>query len=434
MNGTEDQLEILLLGADATVGLAPLLSAFAAAPAISPTFVRMGKRREALSEKACAKALAAGKLGETTFLFLGRDSSPTAEYHFTFVPDEPIGVRLLAKIPLAVFAKGRGESPLAVAVVTLLRELSRATTPVYGYAHSLADRLLGDDPNAGDPDADKNVYEVYWANVYGSPMVDRIGRQRLERLSDVSGVTLEWLPGGGCLFTTRPGPADFASDAARQSQAATLAHLRPDVDGAVKLRELRRRSHDLAPVEAAFDADVAELLERTLELVDIAHRPAEVARLNAYHPPPVSERRQARGLLSDVADTDTEIERYRDRYAEQLAALLHRHVPDILEGDPAVLPAVDFHFWQSDYPRLFERTNIDTDLVPAVGAFIGEMLVRHLGGYWVPRRNLDEASVVIGDWAWLPFLRARHYLENRDGALDYSLTQFYRVASRSGSR
>ena len=52
------------------------------------------------------------------------------------------------------------------------------------------------------------------------------------------------------------------------------------------------------------------------------------------------------------------------------------------------------------------------------------------GGRWVPRRNLDEAYVALGDRAFLPFLRARHYLQSEQSVLDYSMSQFFREAER----
>jgi hypothetical protein len=137
-------------------------------------------------------------------------------------------------------------------------------------------------------------------------------------------------------------------------------------------------------------------------------------------------------LASDVGDEEAEISRYSDLYAEQLAALLRRDVPEVLEGGPDSLPRVDYHFWQFDYPGTFGREEIENDLVPAVGAYLGEVLVNHLGGRWVPRRNLDESQVVVGERVWLPFLRARHFLQTKASALDHSLTQFYRVAARAG--
>jgi hypothetical protein len=58
------------------------------------------------------------------------------------------------------------------------------------------------------------------------------------------------------------------------------------------------------------------------------------------------------------------------------------------------------------------------------------VMVRTLGGYWVPRRNPDEALVVVHGRAWQPFLRVRRHLQNEQAALDFSLTQFYRAAQR----
>jgi hypothetical protein len=431
MRETEDQLELMLLGAydpltDGVAGLTRVLSAFDAATALRPDAVRVGRSDEVLSDKALAKAVAKGRVGQTTFLELRRRATPAIEYQLTFVPDDPVGFRMQARLPLAAFSPAAGGDALASAVVACVRELARIVAPIHGYAHSLADLLQGSDPAAA---AAKPVEEIHWLNLYGRAMVDRIGRARLE---GVPCETLAWLDDGSCLFTTRPGPSDFAGAAARAAQAAARAHLRPELDSAAHRAELDRRSAALAPVAPAFDPDVAELLQLMLATVDVGHRPAEIARLNAYKPPPVAERVAADALPPfDVDDVDAAIERYRDFHAERLVALLHGEIPAIMEGDPAVLPMVDFHFWLGDYPRVFRRNDIDHDLVPAVGAFLGEMLVRHLGGRWIPRRNLDEASVVIGDQAWLPFLRARHYLEAREAALDRSLTQFYRVAARS---
>lgn len=58
---------------------------------------------------------------------------------------------------------------------------------------------------------------------------------------------------------------------------------------------------------------------------------------------------------------------------------------------------------------------------------------------WVPRRELDESAVLIGERAWLPFVRARHYgtsdpasgpTRSRDAVLQHSLLKLFRVAER----
>ena len=107
-------------------------------------------------------------------------------------------------------------------------------------------------------------------------------------------------------------------------------------------------------------------------------------------------------------------------FAEKLVALLHKEVPSVMEASPASLPLIDYHFWHFEYAAEFKREDIETDLVPAVGAYLGDMIIRNLGGRWVPRSRIDESQLILGDRAWLPFLRARHYLQFTQSALDYS--------------
>jgi hypothetical protein len=71
--------------------------------------------------------------------------------------------------------------------------------------------------------------------------------------------------------------------------------------------------------------------------------------------------------------------------------------------------------------------------VSAIGAYLGEVLVRHLGGRWIPRQKLDETQVLVGDRVWFPFVRAHRYMRSCQALLDYSLTQLYRVAARHRS-
>ena len=108
---------------------------------------------------------------------------------------------------------------------------------------------------------------------------------------------------------------------------------------------------------------------------------------------------------------------------------LHKEVPNIESFDSAVVPRVDYRLWRFGFAD-YDRKDVEADLVPAIGAYLALVMVKHLGGTLVPRRNIDEPQVVIGNRAYLPFLRARHALAARDAILDYSLTQFIAVAKR----
>ena len=90
---------------------------------------------------------------------------------------------------------------------------------------------------------------------------------------------------------------------------------------------------------------------------------------------------------------------------------------------------MDYHLWHNGWGKRLPDEEKEL-LIPALGAWLGMFLVHSLGGRWVPRRALDEAAVVVGDRAWLPFLRARHALQGRDAPLDFSCSQLFRVASR----
>ena len=121
------------------------------------------------------------------------------------------------------------------------------------------------------------------------------------------------------------------------------------------------------------------------------------------------------------------IDTYEGLYAEQLVALFHEDVPQVMEGTLEALPHLDWHLWHMRWGKNLSHEQRET-LVPALGAFLGRYLVDVLGGRWVPRKKLEEAAVIIGDRAWLPFLRARHALQNQEAPLDYSCSQLFRTA------
>lgn len=429
----DDRLDLLFLGADhlpadGAERIEEAVAVFASESELAPDYVLSGRRRLKLSAASLRKALSPVFEGEQRVLFFERKASPCVEYMFAFVPDSPVGFRMTAQIDYPALDASDSQPSLGAQVLRAVRRLGSLMTPLYGHAHSLADATLVNNPLFVNGEAELRVYEMYWLNLYGPEMVARIGRETLDSMPCAS---REWLDNGACLFTTSPDPADTLGQAAREAQAAAFVHLRPEQDFAAKLAQLEARSETLRPVTSTFDEDLAPVLERIIDCFDIANRPTETARLNALRPPPVAEWVPASAALPADVDVSKARDRYVNLYAEQLVALLHSKVPGMMQASPDVLPEIDFRFWLEDYPRFFARKDIDDDLVPALGAFVGQMLVEHLGGRWIPRSSLDEASVVIGDRAWLPFLRARHYFADRQSALNYSLTQFYKAAQRA---
>ncbi|MCP3136901.1 hypothetical protein [Pyxidicoccus xibeiensis] len=389
-----------------------------------------GKRRRQYSREAVWTALEERREEGSTACGLHRMTVPAVEVALSLVlpPRAPrLSVSLHAQ-PLSFFHESRCR-----AFVELVGAWASRYPVPYAMAHGMADRQLSGAPHYGRDaatsrrDGFDRIYELFWLNVFGPKLVETVGR---ERMLSTPAHRVEALPNGSILLVTWPTVADFASDAAREAQARAFVHLRPDLDFAPVLRTLRERSAALTPVEPRFHPDVAPLLARVPDAFAISERQRKISELNIFHPPDPDEWLPASAALpSDVVDTTRARAQYTD-LAERLVALLHTPVSSTFEATPESLTDIDTYFFHENFPETFHREHIDDHAVPAVGAYLGEVLVKHLGGQWIPRRKLQEAQVRVGDRAWLPFVRAHRYLRSRQALLDYSLTQLYRVAER----
>jgi len=319
-------------------------------------------------------------------------------------------------------------------------QMTRVWASHYPVTHALAHG--GDDAEeSGFPDFGREertarrdgfdqLYELFWLNVLGPKLVDSLGR---ERVLSTPAHRVEALPNGSVLLVLWPTPADFARDAAREVQARAHVHLRPDLDYSTVLGALRERSAALAPVEPDFPQGLAPLLSRLVDATPSHQRSRTISRLNAWRPPEPQEWRPAHAALPvDVPDEEAARAHYRS-LAEHLVALLHSDVPSVFHASPESLTDIDFYFWREDFPSTRLPDAIERLAVPALGAYLGEVLVRHLGGTWLPRQALLESQVLVGERVWLPFLRAHHALRSRQSLLDSSLSGLFLAATRHRS-
>jgi hypothetical protein len=390
-----------------------------------------GKRRRKYARTAIWKALEEERGDRIRTIGLYRTKWPVLEMllRLWFPPLTPqLDITVKVK-PLSFFA----EEERCRRLVELVRAWASRYLVTHAAAHSADDRELAGFPAFGREkkvwyrDGFDKIYEVCWLNVFGPKLVETVGR---ERLLSTPAHRVEALPNGCVLLVTWPTPADFASDAAREAQAHAHVHLRPDLDYATVLRALRERSAMLTPVEPRFHPDVAPLLSRVVDRIASHERPREIARFNAWRPPEPEEWLPADAApSSDVADPERALEQY-SLHAEHLVVIQHTEVPSVFEAAPESLTDVDFYFWRDDSPKRRMREVLDEHVVPAVGAYLGQVLVYHLGGRWIPRQKLMETGVLVGNRVWLPFVRAQRYLSSSESLLDYSLTQFYREAER----
>jgi hypothetical protein len=391
-----------------------------------------GKRQRKYSHPSFWKALEERRSERTSGLGLYRTKWPLLDMSLSlsFPPLLPPELNIIVKVkPLSFFT----EAERCHQFVKMVRAWACRYPVTHAWAHSSDDAQLAGAPDFGRgmqtsiQDGFDRIYEVFWLNVFGPRLVETVGR---ERMLSTPAHRVEEFPNDSILLVTWPTVADFASKEARRAQARAYAHLRPDLDFDTILRTLHERSAMLAPVEPRFHPDLAPLLSRVVDRTASHERQRRIAEFNAWRPPEPEEWRTADSALAPDVEN---LERAREHYstlAEHLVALLHSQVPSVFEAKPESLTDADFYFWREEFPASRLREAIDEHAVPAIGAYLGEVLVRNLGGRWIPRQRLEEAQVLVGNRVWLPFARARHYMRSRQALLDYSLTQFYRVAER----
>ncbi|WNG23413.1 hypothetical protein F0U62_04725 [Cystobacter fuscus] len=393
-----------------------------------------GKRQRKYSRSSFWKALGERRSERTTGLGLYRTKWPVLDMSlwlsFSSLPPE-LDCMVNVK-PLSFFS----EVERCHQFVEMVRAWASRYVVTHAAAHSADDAELAGSPRFGREqqisirDGFDKVYEVFWLNVFGPKLVETVGR---ERMLSTPAHRVEELPNGAILLVTWPTVTDFASPEARLAQARAHVHLRPDLDFDTVLRTLQERSAMLAPVEPRFDPDMAPLLSRVVDRAASHERQRRIAEFNVWRPPEPEEWRPADSALpSDVEDPEAAREHY-DTLAEHLVALLHTEVPSVFKETPESLTEVDFYFWREEFPKSRLPESIEQYAIPAIGAYLGQVLVRHLGGSWIPRKKLEEAQVRVGNRVWFPFVRARHYMGSRQALLDYSLTWLFRVAERHQS-
>ncbi|MCP3168846.1 hypothetical protein [Myxococcus qinghaiensis] len=441
MNGTEkhepntdDRLRLSFEASfeqavDLTQALEPLLKVLETyAGAWMPEVVE-GKQQYPYSRASFLKALNEKRGKKSMSVGLSRVTWPSLDMsiRLSLPPSAPRLYVWVSVQPLSVFS----EAARCIAFVDMVRAWASRYPVTGAAASSLAeDQLaeassLGHDVEASEQNEGDRIQEVSWLNIFGPKWVESVGR---ERMLSTPAHLVEELPNGSVLLVLRPTAAEFDSEEARVVQARAHVHLRPDLDFDTVLRTLRERSAALAPVEPRFHPDVAPFLSRLPFEFGLSERQRKIAELNAFRPPE-SEEWLPVALPSDVESPERVLTSYGD-LSEGLVAGLHTKVPSIMDSSPESLTDLDFYFWRESFPERYERQLIDSHTAPALGAFMGDVLVRRLGGTWVPRQKMEESQVRVGKRVWLPFLRARRYMQSRQSLLDYSLTQFFKEAER----
>ena len=224
---------------------------------------------------------------------------------------------------------------------------------------------------------DKCLPGVYWLTIFGPQLVEHFGREKIESLS-VRRVLDFGSGAGGLGIVLRDSPFEPAKSERLRQDAEVAQQLGEEYffDAADPEKECR----PIPSVTRGGTETVAVAKPRTrpeFGLKDLE----KVTVLDAAGQP-----------VTDLADL-----------AEMLVVFLHGEVNEAGDYSRAALEAIDAHFARHPQQKEYKPEHLQTEFLPALGAYVGEVLVRNLKASWVAREPLPKSTVKHGDTEVSPF-------------------------------
>lgn len=265
--------------------------------------------------------------------------------------------------------------------LALLSDLFEIIGGEYGYAEHLSishgtdfDRVRSDF---------FNPWFITWANFFGPGLVSRLGR---DRLLSAPAYAVHELPGGSILLTVAASPLEQLQPEVQDRIARVKAHL------GIRSPSEQASPEELAAFEARAQARQAEMKQR----IEAAFRRAREETAAEMH-------RQAEGCVQGV----------------------HRFWGETLDFSPESLQVVD-RLIATGFNAQEDNETIQT-AVQAFGAYVGEVVRRHLGGVWHDEEMKGQPvllQVGRGQQRLKPFEAVRRRFEERQGR-GFTLAQWF---------
>lgn len=121
-----------------------------------------------------------------------------------------------------------------------------------------------------------------------------------------------------------------------------------------------------------------------------------------------------RGFESrEVVSPDGEPYTHPEELAGELVVILHGELKEVFSYTRASLAALDERFARLSPEREYKPSYLLSDFVPMLGAYLGRVLVRGLGGRWLARSPLMKSTVEVGGRELHPFRAAYHVAHGR---------------------
>jgi hypothetical protein len=234
-----------------------------------------------------------------------------------------------------------------------------------GYATSRVGDTLG-----------KCVPGVYWMTVFGPPLVEHFGREKIEGLP-----VHRVVDAGGLALVLRESPygPELSERLRHDAEVARLL-------GEEFFFDVTQPKKECQPIPGVTSGGAGVT-------TDTDEAEAEPA---------------AKFTIKDLADVtvlDATGEPVTDlkELAEMLVVFLQEEVADATDYSRTALAALDAHFAEHTQRKEYKPEHLNKEFLPALGAYFGEVLVRNLKAKWVKREPLPRSTVKHGDAEVSPF-------------------------------
>lgn len=223
---------------------------------------------------------------------------------------------------------------------------------------------------------DRCLPGVYWMTVFGPPLVEHFGRERIESLPVWR--VMDFGAGGlGVVLRDSPYRPEKKE---RLSQDAEIMRLL----GEDYFFDAVRPERPCRPVPSVTRGGAEQI---------------KLPGITASAPEFGVEDLKNVTVLDAVGEPVTDL----SDLAEMLVVFLHGEVNEASEYSRAALEAIDAHFAEHPQRVEYKPEHLNKEFIPTLGAYLGEVLVRNLGAEWAAREPLPKSTIRLGGTEVSPF-------------------------------
>lgn len=234
---------------------------------------------------------------------------------------------------------------------------------------------------------------IYWLTIFGKELVEFFGREKIHSLPFYRVTDLD---NGGILIVLREKPFD-------SSLSERLRH-----DSEVM---------EFLGYEYFFDINNIKKVCKTIRDVTQGGTFAS-EEIEEEHKAPQETKLEDNFENQVVLSPDGEPYSNLADLAELLIVFLHTDVEEVFNYSQLALEALDNYFSEHPQKLEYKSEHLIKELIPALGAYLGEVLVHELGGNWIVREPLLKSTVVVNGRETSPFKAAFKVIYEQEKLLD----------------